>query len=340
MAYGLSIVDGQHPHDLFMEFAAKYDFRIGERSQFFAYGGPVAEAALGPAAFPHRSSTSENPLAPLGHHQQDSTHIAVSVITLGLSHGPVQIEASTFHGREPDENRWNIAKGRPDSFASRLTVAPNKNFSAQISTARINSPEADADQDTVRTTASIHHNLGFSSGHLSSSLIWGRNKNLKQGARRIFNSYNLEVTSKFLRRNWIWSRIENVDRDRTLLPVQIPSTIVCRLCGVLGFGASLPGEFPDLGPFEHVVLGPDGTPVTVEEDPIGRVQAYTLGYERELPVGPSWLNVGLGVQGTTYGLSPQLKSIYGDRLVTLAVFLRLRPAGNMSDHMKLMHQSR
>ena len=45
---------------------------------------------------------------------------------------------------------------------------------------------------------------------------------MKNGARRIFNTYNFEVTSKFLRRNWVWTRIENVDRDRTLLPVQKP----------------------------------------------------------------------------------------------------------------------
>src|SRR5438445_8165482 len=41
----------------------------------------------------------------------------------------------------------------------------------------------------------------------------------------------------------------------------------------------------------------------VEEDPIGRVQAYTFGYERDLPIGLSFLNVGLGIQATVYGLT-------------------------------------
>src|SRR6185436_18361293 len=68
-AYGLSIIDGQHPHDLFMEIAGRYDFKLSERAQFFVYGGPVAEAALGPTAFLHRASASENPLGMLGHHQ-------------------------------------------------------------------------------------------------------------------------------------------------------------------------------------------------------------------------------------------------------------------------------
>ena len=104
--------------------------------------------------------------AALGHHQQDSTHIATNVITFGLSAGPVQVEASTFHGREPNENRWNIDKGKPDSFATRLTIAATKSLSAQVSTGRLNNPEAaDPLLDVVRTTASLHHNLQFSSGH-------------------------------------------------------------------------------------------------------------------------------------------------------------------------------
>ena len=161
-AYGLSILNGQHPHDLFMEISGKYEVQLGERSQMFVYGGPISEAALGPAAFPHRASASENPLSTLGHHQQDSTHIAANVITLGVAHGPIQLEASTFHGREPNENRWNIDSGKPDSFAARLTLAPHKSISAQFSSGRIHRPEAlDPALDTVRTTASIHHTAGF-----------------------------------------------------------------------------------------------------------------------------------------------------------------------------------
>jgi hypothetical protein len=90
-------------------------------------------------------------------------------------------------------------------------------------------------------------------------------------------------------------------------------------------------------PFDHVVLGPQGTPVTVEETPIGRVQAYTLGYEREVPLGFRWLKTGLGIQATTYGMPSQLKAVYGNRPATIALFLKLRPAGNMQEHMKQMH---
>jgi len=327
-AYGLSITDGQHPHDLFMEIAGRYEFKFGERSQLFVYGGPVAEAALGPTAFPHRASASENPLAPLSHHQQDSTHIATNVITFGAAKGPVQIEASTFHGREPNENRWNIDYGKPDSFATRLTIAALKSLTTQVSTGRMNNPEAvDANLDIVRTTASVHHQLEFGSGHISSSLMWGRNKILKNGSRRIFNAYGLEMTSQFLRRNWIWTRVENVDRDRTLLPVP-RAPLSCLLCGILGLGDPAP---------DHRVLGPGGVPVVITEDPIGRVQAYTLGYERELP-SPEWISIGLGSQATLYHLAPSLRPVYGSHPATFAFFLRLRPVGNMTEHMKAMHR--
>src|SRR5205814_7375793 len=167
-AYGLPIVDGQHPHELFMEIAARYEFKVTDKAQVFLYGGPVGEPALGPTAFPHRSSASENPAAALAHHQQDSTHISNSVITVGFAGGPLQLEASTFHGREPNENRWNIDGGTPDSFASRLTLSPGNHFSGQFSIGRISNREAvEPDLDTLRTTASIHHNIRFSSDHIS-----------------------------------------------------------------------------------------------------------------------------------------------------------------------------
>lgn len=302
-AYGLPIVDGQHPHDLFMEIAGRYDFRFSEKSRLFFYGGPVGEPALGPTAFPHRASSSENPVAVLGHHQQDSTHVSNSVITVGLARGPVQLEASTFHGGEPNENRWNIDGGKPDSFASRLSVGFLNDFSGQFSIGRINNREAlEPNVDTLRTTASVHHSARFSGGHIATSLIWGRNKDIAGSEHRIFNAYTAESTVNFLNSNWAWTRIENVDRDRTL------------------------------------IVGETSAALTTEEDPIGRVQAYTFGYERDLPIGISGLNVGLGAQATVYGLPDVLKPVYGSRPIGFTFFLHLRPTGNIGSHMRMMHQ--
>jgi hypothetical protein len=301
-AFGRGIVDGQHPHDLIMELAARYDRSLGERTQLFVYAGPIAEPALGPVAFPHRASASENPAAVLGHHYQDSTHISNSVATLGLSHGPFQIEASTFHGGEPNENRWNIDTGKPDSFSGRLTLAAGNTITGQFSMGRINSREPeDPDTDSIRTTASLHHSVRFSTGHIASSLIWGRNRDFGHGDERVFNSYGLESTVNFRSLNWLWTRIENVDRD----------------------SAVLTGE----------------TQGHSEETPIGRIQAWTLGYEREISTGTAPVRLGVGLQTTFYsGLTPAMQTIYGNRPAGMMVFLRLRPRGNMMLHMQAMHQ--
>jgi hypothetical protein len=287
-AFGREIVDGQHPHDLVMELAARYDYAFNDKNQFFVYGGPVGEPALGPTAFPHRASASENPAAVLGHHQQDSTHISNSVVTLGYVGGPIQLEASTFHGGEPNENRWNFDGGKPDSFASRLTLSKGNTLSGQFSIGRINNREpSEPGMDTLRTTASLHHNVRFSGGHIASSLIWGRNKDIDGADRRIFNAYTFESTVNFKNQNWIWTRIENLD---------------------------------------------------VSEDPGGRIQAWTVGYERELPTGKVPLRIGLGAQTTFHNLTPSLQAIYGDRPMGAMFFLRIRPKGNMMLHMQAMHQ--
>jgi outer membrane receptor protein involved in Fe transport len=115
---------------------------LGEKSLLSFYFAPVGDPAIGPTAYPHRASAFEDTVGTLGHHQEDSTHIADDVVTLGLTYRDVRVEASGFHGREPDEFRWDIDQGKIDSWSTRLTVQPGKNWSGQYSYARIKSPEA------------------------------------------------------------------------------------------------------------------------------------------------------------------------------------------------------
>jgi hypothetical protein len=122
-AFGKPIVDGQHPHNFVMELAVLYDLNLGEESLLSFYIAPVGDPAMGPTAYPHRASASEDPIATLGHHLEDSTHISDDVITVGLTHRILRLEASGFHGREPDENRWTIEAGTIDSWSTRLTRA-------------------------------------------------------------------------------------------------------------------------------------------------------------------------------------------------------------------------
>jgi len=286
-AFGKPIADGQHPHDFLMEIAALYDLKLGEKTLLSIYAAPVGDPAIGPTAYPHRASASENPVGTLGHHQQDSTHIASDVVTAGVTHGIVRVEASGFHGREPDEFRWNLDEGKIDSWATRLTVEPGKNWSGQYSYARIVSPEAlFPGEDQERMTASVMHNLPFRDGNWSSTALWGRTRSLADGGKE--NSYLLESLVRFGTRNYTWTRLENAGRSNELLN------------------------------------GTRALPARFEERPIGHVQAYTFGYDRDVEFLPH-VRSAIGVQVTAYGVPAVLQPVYGTRPVGVQVFVRFRP---------------
>jgi hypothetical protein len=286
-AFGVPIADGQHPHDFIMELAALYDMKLGEKTLLSFYFAPMGDPAIGPTAYPHRASAFENPVGTLGHHQEDSTHIADDVVTLGLTYRDVRVEASGFHGREPDEFRWDINQGKIDSWSMRLTVQPGKNWSGQYSYARIKSPEAlFPTDDQERMTASIMYNRPFLNGNWANTLLWGRTKSLQDNSK--FNSYLFESTVRFHTRNYAWTRIENAERSNEL------------------------------------IVGENPLPPGFTEKPIGHVQAYTIGYDHDFDLIPH-LASALGAQFTTYGVPGTLKPIYGSHPVGVALFIRLRP---------------
>lgn len=286
-AFGLPIVDGQHPHDFFMELAALYDFPLSGRALLSFYAAPVGDPALGPVAYPHRTSASENPVAALGHHQEDSTHIADDVITAGWTYGIARVEASGFHGREPNENRWNIDQGAIDSWSTRLTVQPGQNWSAQYSYGYLTSPEQlYPSENQTRATASMMYNHPSSRGNLAGTLLWGRTRSIPDNAK--LNSYLLELTWKFDERNYLWTRIENAGRTNELL------------------------------------IGENPLPPGFQEAPLTHVQAYTFGYDREILHLPH-LSSALGAQMTVYAVGDPLKPIYGSDPIGGNIFLRIRP---------------
>ena len=220
-AYGKPIVDGQHPHDLFMELAAIYDFKLGESSLLTLYAAPIGDPALGPEAFPHRMSAESDPLAPLAHHEQDSTHIAYDVITGGVTKNRVRIEASGFHGREPGENRWTIEAGAVDSWAARLTAAPGQDWLAQYSLGHLHSPEMlHPGENVLRQTASIGAHHAWAQAEIDATAIWGRNHIDGTGVNA--SGYLLEAEARFTGRQSLWTRIENDDRTTDLLGPAAP----------------------------------------------------------------------------------------------------------------------
>lgn len=287
-AYGLPIADGQHPHNFFMEIAALYDLPIAEHSLLSVYVAPVGDPAIGPTAYPHRASAAENPVAALGHHQQDSTHIADDVLTLGLAHRWLRIEASGFHGREPDEHRWRIQQGAIDSWSTRLTIAPARNWSGQYSYSRLHSPEAlFPDENQQRMTASVMYNRPIGQNdNWASTLVWGRTR--EPGDNLIQNSYLLESTLRFHARNYAFTRIESAGRTTELL------------------------------------LGEQPIPPGFHEASAGNVQAFTFGYDRDLGRIPH-LATALGAQVTAYRPGAILQPVYGTNPIGVTLFLRLRP---------------
>lgn len=293
----IPIINGQHPHDFFMELAALYQIKFGERTSLNFYGGPRGDPALGPVAYPHRVSQSENPIGTLGHHFQDSTHIATNVVTMGVTHGPMTLEASGFRGREPDERRWNLEKGKVDSYSGRLTLTPTSRWQAQYSLGRINSRETQhPERDTFRQTASVTYVRPWTEGHWASTVLWGRNHELAYldhsalQPRQIFNSYLAESTVLLRNKHWIWGRAELTDKDSLLLYTE--------------------------SPFVR----------SIEEQPFTRVKAFTIGYARELKPINSFLKPAIGGQWMAYGIPSNLVSVFSAHPQGMQFFLRVRIA--------------
>lgn len=297
---GQPLIDKQHPHDFFMELSAQYTMPLGERGTWFTYFGYPGEPALGPVAFMHRMSASENPSATLAHHLQDSTHIAFGVLTTGFTYRWFKLEGSIFNGREPDENRYDFDSHQWNSRSARLTFAPNANWAMQISYGFLRSPEGqEPDTDVRRATASIQYNKPFNRGNWASSVIWGRNHLSASGETRNLNGYTFETTVNLLEKNYLYTRMELVDKDELL-------------------GAS-----------DRVRLGIN------DHHPSFRIGAYTFGGARDI-WNTEKVSMALGSDLTFYSKPELLDPIYGMNPVSWKLFFRIRP-GKMDVTMNGMH---
>jgi hypothetical protein len=296
-AFGKSIVDGQHPHDLFMELSARYTRPLTDATSMVLYFAPVGDPALGPVAFPHRVSATDLPQATLSHHLQDSTHIANEVLTAALVRRSFRIEASGFHGAEPNENRWNIDYGMIDSWSTRLTWTPGDNWAAQASVGRLTHPEAAEPGDIVRATASVTYNRPLAAGNWASSLIWGRNH--KTADQHNLNSYLAESVLQFRHHNYVTGRFELVDKDELF------------------------NDQPAIR--EHLDATAGST---------FRIAAYTVGYTRDINLVP-WLVTGIGGNFTVYRVPAAIQPYYGAHPAGFLFFLRARLKG--AEPMARMH---
>jgi hypothetical protein len=209
--HGEPLVDHQHPHNVFAELSVLYTLPLGEKFSWELYGGPSAEPALGPVTYIHRSSAAELPMAPLSHHLQDSTHTSFGVVTTGFRIERVKLEGSAFNGHEPNEERWSIQPAALDSWSGRVSVAPTRDWTAQYSIGHLDHPEALESWNQWRQTASVEYSHPLVVGNWATSLVWGRVHEIATTAR--LNGYLLESTLNFLRHDYVFTRMELVDKN-------------------------------------------------------------------------------------------------------------------------------
>jgi hypothetical protein len=251
---GRAIVDGQHPHDFFMEVAAQYTLALRENTMLNFYFGVRGDPALGPVAYPHRVSAMQLPQATLSHHLQDSTHIADDVLTLGIKHKMFLIEGSAFHGAEPDDHRWDFDQGALDSWSSRLTLRPATNWTAQVSTGHLHRPEELEAGDVQRTTASVTYYRPLDEGSFAASWIWGHNNKFEED--RHLNSNLFEALYRFKHWNWITGRIEVVDKDELFLDdPNVPPNIAEQIFTIDSFTFGYARDFPLIRGWETGIGG-------------------------------------------------------------------------------------
>jgi hypothetical protein len=285
-AYGVPLVDAQHPHNFIMALGFHYVRQLGEDTTLDVYLAPVGDPALGPIPYPHRASAMELPEAPISHHWQDSTHIADDVVTVGITHKKIKVEASGFYGSEPGENRWIIQAGPINSWSTRLWYFPGANWAAQVSVGRLAHPEALEPGDQVRMTASLHYTKPMAGSSWSSSLIWGRNHST--ATFRNLNSYLAESVVPVHRKNFITGRFELVDKDELFA-----------------------GE-PEIEQRLDVQYGSTF-----------RIGAYTMGYTRDIDL-LRHVETGVGANFTAYSLPDAIKPYYGNHPVGGNIFVRFR----------------
>jgi hypothetical protein len=237
-AYGAPLIDKQHPHNFIMALGFHYARKLSANTTLLLYFAPVGDPALGPVAYPHRSSAEEIPEAPLSHHLQDSTHISDEVVTAAIAYKKLRVESSGFYGSEPGENRWIIETGPINSWSARAWYFFSDNWAAQFSGGHLTHPEALEPGDQTRTTASVAYSRPHGS---STSAIWGRVHNTATG--HDLNSYLIESVVPFAQKNYVTGRAELVDKDELIVP------------GVHRIGAYTLGYTRDIAMLKHTAVG-------------------------------------------------------------------------------------
>ncbi len=208
---GVSLVNYQHPHDLFMELGGTYRWTPPGRTQYFVGAYAVGSPTLGPTAFMHRESARDNPQAPLAHHVMDSTHISYGVVRGGVDVGAFTLEASAFRGAEPDEDRVGLEAPALDSWAARVQWNRGP-WHAQFSGGHMHEPEFVEPWDVTRITASLSFDGEVKARPLHVTLAYGADHEFN-GYNGNHDGYLGEWDTRLSRWATLYGRAEWVDKE-------------------------------------------------------------------------------------------------------------------------------
>ena len=205
----------------------------------------------------------------------------------------LELKRNRKRGLNNGQSKWN-------SRSARVWFMPNSNWAFQIIHGFLRTPEnEEPDVDIRRTTASVQYNKPFHRGNWASAFIWGRNHISERGETRNLNGYTAESTAQFLDKNFIYTRLELVDKDELLRST------------------------------DRLRLG------ITQDHPCFRIGAYTFGGVRDVWTTEK-VELGIGGDLTFYSKPPILDAIYGNNPVSWKLFLRLRP-GKMDMTMHSLH---
>ena len=294
-AYGVPIADGQHPHD-FLHGAGRALRSGSSASKGLAFVLRRADGRSGArpncvSASRVRSGKSRRRARPssggLNAHRRRRRHRRAS------TYGIARIEASGFHGREPDEFRWDIDQGSIDSWSTRLTVQPGKNWSGQYSYGRIASPEAlFPAENQERMTASVMYNRPLHDGNWASTASVGP---------------HAIAAGQF---------------DLQQLPVSNPP---CASAPATTRGRASKMSSARMNCSSAKIRC---RPIS-RKSPSGACRPTPSAMTATSISSRTWPSA-LGAQITTYGVADAFKPIYGSHPVGVAIFLRLRPFSGSS----------
>ncbi len=216
-AWGEGFNDRRHPHTYAHELMLELVDPLG------TLGGVHASLSAGKgfAPFGTPDPMHRPPLQyPVNHHW--SQVLERAVVVLGARAGRVTGEAGLFNGDEPERpGQWPRIAGRfGDSWAARIQVTPLRGVTAQLSRARVKSPEhrPGAGRNQYKWDASVEVERPLGSGRLDALAEWARTSE----AAGAFVFHSLLVEAQWLNgqgRSYLRAeRTERPEEQRTLNP--------------------------------------------------------------------------------------------------------------------------